>query len=181
MSKLRTLIEETVRAKNAGHFGIFTAADLALMLDERPSPTFIKFLAKAATNSSLERVARGLYINSVAPPNSTGVLEKIASLLHKRHFIYVSLETELSRIGVISQVPIRRLTMMTTGRSGEHKTKYGIIEFTHTKRSLDSLNEGVYYDIESRVFRATKEQAMIDLRRVGRNIHMIAEEPNDVT
>ncbi len=41
------------------------------------------------------------------------------------------LESALSEYGVISQIPIDRLTIMTTGRKGHYKTPYGTIEFTH--------------------------------------------------
>jgi len=45
----------------------------------------------------------------------------------------------LSEYGVISQIPLDRLTVMTTGRKGIYKTIYGTIEFTHTKRSVENI------------------------------------------
>ncbi|MFA5513430.1 MAG: hypothetical protein WDA17_00745 [Sphaerochaetaceae bacterium] len=65
---------------------------------------------------------------------------------------------------------------MTKGRSGKHTTKYGTVEFTHTKRSIESLKNSVYFDLTTGIFRATKEQALTDLKRVGRNIDMLVEE-----
>ncbi len=170
------LIEETFRAKQAGHFGLFTLADLALLIDEEPTDAFMKFISRYVKTGSLERVARGLYINPLCPPNTLGVLEKIASILHWKHFFYASLESELSRQGLISQIPIQYLSLMTKGRSGKHITKYGTVEFTHTKRSIESLKNSVFFDLTTGIFRATKEQALIDLKRVGRNIDMLVEE-----
>ena len=59
------------------------------------------------------------------------------------HYSYVSLESALSLYGAISQVPIDRLTVLTTGREGEFKTPFGVIEFTHTKRSVSEIIENV--------------------------------------
>lgn len=174
MGLYKELLEQTIKAKSAGHSGIFTVPDLALLIDKEPDSNFRKFLSRVVTqDAGLERIAYGLYINSLMPPNEGAVLEKIASLLHKKHFIYVSLESELSRLGIISQVQFGWLTVMTKGRSGIHQTKYGTIEFIHTKRSLESLKDKVYYDIKSGIFRAKPEQAIADLKRVGRNLDML--------
>ena len=54
--------------------------------------------------------------------------------MRRGEYSYISLETMLSEYGAISQVPIDRLTVMTTGRKGEYETPFGVIEFTHTKR-----------------------------------------------
>lgn len=170
------IIEETFRAKQAGHFGLFTLADLALLIDEEPSDAFTKFISRFTKTGSLERVARGIYINPLCPPNTPGVLEKIASLLHWQYFFYASLESELSNHGLISQITIQYLSLMTKGRSGRHATKYGTVEFTHTKRSVESLKNSVYFDLKTGIFRATKQQAIIDLKRVGRNVDMLVEE-----
>jgi hypothetical protein len=72
-----------------------------------------------------------------------------------------------------------RITIMTTGRKGTITTAFGVIEFTHTKRSINELSNNVYYDDEIGIFRATTEQAIKDLRRVGRNVEMIMPERSD--
>lgn len=73
---------------------------------------------------------------------------------------------------VISQIPIDRLTAMTTGRKGVFKTPYGVIEFTHTDRcDIDILNNTILYDRPLRI--ATESAAIRDLKRVGRNTHLI--------
>jgi len=78
----------------------------------------------------------------------------------------------LSEYGVISQIPMDRLTVMTTGRAGELKTPYGIIEFTHTKRPVAVLPDGILSS--ARPLRlASKATAWRDLKRVGRNVHLV--------
>jgi hypothetical protein len=82
----------------------------------------------------------------------------------------------LSEYGVISQIPLDRLTVMTTGRGGAHKTLYGTIEFTHTKRSVINMLDHIQ-TIKDRPLRiATKEIALRDLKRVGRNLHLVEME-----
>jgi hypothetical protein len=86
----------------------------------------------------------------------------------------------LSEYGAISQIPINRMTVMTTGKSGVVDTPYGVIEFTHTKRGVaDILNRTA--QSKGRPLRiATQEAAIRDLLRVGRNANMIDQgEPDD--
>lgn len=176
MTKLTVLTARMVEAVKSGHCGIFSTEDLALMLDREPNNAFRKYLYKAVRANIIAKVARNLYYSPVADFKKKGVLERIARLIHWRHFIYVSLESELSRIGRISQIPMRRLTVMTTGRSGKAETPFGVIEFTHTQRDPASLSLDVYLDPETGIFRAKEARAIADLKRVGRNVHMLEEE-----
>ena len=92
---------------------------------------------------------------------------------------YVSLESMLSEHGVISQIPLSRLTVMTTGAGGVHKTPFGTIEFTHTKRSVPDILERTVF-IKGRPLRIAKKRAAVtDLLRVGRNTDMIDYEELD--
>ena len=90
----------------------------------------------------------------------------------------MSLESQLSYLGVISQIPMSYLSVMTTGRSGTFTTDYGTIEFTHTNREISSLEDGVYFDDEIGMFRANEKRAIADLKRVGRNMDMVEEVDN---
>ena len=175
MSKLRELTELTVRARNDGHCGIFTANDLALLLKTPTGPTFSKFLHGATKAGVLVSICRNLYANPMVPPNGAGILAKIALLLHWNKFIYISLESQLSHLGKISQVLINHLTIMTTGRSGRVKTPYGTIEFSHTRQTFEALQGEVYFDPDIGIFRAHEEKAIKDLKRVGRNTHLLQE------
>jgi hypothetical protein len=173
MSKLRELTNTTLKAKSAGHSGLFTTKDLALLTDNNSDINFTKLLHKAVKAGVLEKVCKNVFINPLSPIDVKGVLAKIANILHWDKFIYISLESQLSYLGVISQVTMNRLTVMTTGRAALIKTKYGIIEFTHTSRKVASIGDEVYFDPDIGIFRATKEKAIKDLKRVGRNIEMI--------
>ncbi len=173
MSKLRKISEATLKSVKAGHSGLFTTNDLALLIDIEVDSNFAKYLHKVVKIGVLEKVCTNIFINPLVPPEGKGVLVKIANIIHWDKLVYISLESQLSYLGVISQVMIDRLTVMTTGRSGVTKTKYGTIEFTHTSRKIELIKDDIYFDPDIGAFRATKEKAVTDLKRVGRNINMI--------
>ena len=175
MSKLRALTTLTVKAKNLGHCGIFTGNDLALMMETPMDDSFSKFLYKATKVGVLTKVCKNIFINPISPPERLGVLAKIASLIHWEKFIYISLESQLSHLGRISQVMMNHLTVMTSGRKGKIKTIFGIIEFTHTSKNLTAIAHELYFDNQIGVFRAKEERALKDLKNVKRNLHMIEE------
>ncbi len=173
MSKLRSLMNTTIKAVNAGHNGLFTTNDLAMLTHNNSDANFTKFLYKAVKANVLVKVCRNVFMNPLAPPRSKGVLIHIANILHWNKFIYISLESQLSYLGVISQVTMNYLTVMTTGRSGLVKTKYGTIEFTHTSRKIASITDDVYFDPAISAFRASEKKAIKDLKKVGRNVNML--------
>lgn len=176
MSKLRKLNDVMVKAVKNGHCGIFSTEDLGLLMHIPVDTNFKKYLSNATRNKVLIKVAKELYYNPTAGVTPTGILERIARLLHWNKFIYVSLETQLSLIGRISQLTMKRLTVMTTGKSSTIQTPFGVIEFTHTKRDILSISDDVYFDDETGIFRAKEERAIADLKRVGRNVDMIIED-----
>ncbi|WP_422135665.1 hypothetical protein [Endozoicomonas sp. ALD040] len=64
---------------------------------------------------------------------------------------------------------------MTTGRKGEYKTPFGTIEFTHTKRPASKIIDCI--DSNGRPLRmASKEADWRDLKRVGRNTHLVDKQ-----
>ena len=79
----------------------------------------------------------------------------------------------LSEYGVISQVPVRRITLMTTGATGVYDTPYGTIEFTHTKRRPAEIIKRTIVAKDRPLRLATKEAAVKDLVRSGRNVNMM--------
>lgn len=132
-----------------------------------------KSLQRMVADGLLQRVAKGIYINPAATSKNRWIAEEIAKALRPGNMSYVSLESILSEYGVISQIPVNRMTVMTTGKSGMVETPYGTIEFTHTKRSLAEIVKRTL-SAKGRPLRiATKQAAVRDLLRVGRNANMI--------
>lgn len=152
---------------------VLTKADLAKAFPDEQGKALEKSLQRLVADGILERVSKGVYLNPLASSKKGNVVEDIAVTLRRGHFSYVSLESMLSEYGVISQVPLQRITIMTTGAKGVYPTPYGTIEFTHTKRRpLDIL--GRTQAVKGRPLRiATKAAAVQDLLRVGRNTDMM--------
>jgi len=155
---------------------VFTKHELAKLFPEDSSKTLTEGLNRLIKSGLLQHACRGIYVNKDAQSFDRFVIERIAKALRYGEYNYVSLESLLSEYGVISQIPIDRLTIMTTGRSGVYKTPYGIIEFTHTKRSIiDIINNTTIID-ERPLRLATKATAWRDLKRVGRNTLLVNQE-----
>ncbi|WP_273029058.1 type IV toxin-antitoxin system AbiEi family antitoxin [Massilia timonae] len=159
---------------------VFSKSDLAKAFPSEKEKALEKSLQRLVSDGILERVAKGVYINPMARSMKGRVIEDIASVLRRGHFSYVSRESMLSEYGVISQVPVSRITLMTTGANGIYQTPYGVIEFTHTKRPPAELVKRTTA-MKGRPLRiATKRAAVADLMRSGRNTNMIdARELSD--
>lgn len=155
---------------------VFTKHDLTKLFSNDSKKAFDEGLGRLVKANIIKRACRNIYINEQANCFDSYVIEHIAKALRRNHYNYVSLESALSEYGLISQIPLDRLTIMTTGREGIYKTAYGVIEFTHTKRSLADILEHIQ-TIPTRPLRlAKKETALRDLKRVGRNQHLLLTE-----
>jgi hypothetical protein len=152
---------------------VFSRATLAKLFPEDSTKTFTEGLNRLVNANVLVRAARGVYVNPHAQSLDSRTLERIAQALRPGEYNYLSLESMLSEYGAISQIPIDRLTVMTTGRKGVYRTPYGTIEFTHTARPVADILPHIR-EAEGRPLRiASREIAWRDLKRVGRNVGMV--------
>lgn len=151
---------------------VFQQRDFAKMFPNEQEKALEKSLQRLVADGIVERVAKGVYVNPMARSKRSNIIEDIAIALRLGSFSYVSLETILSEYGVISQVPVSRITIMTTGAKGKYKTPYGTIEFTHTKRGPAEIFKRTILSKGRPLRIATKDAAMQDLKRVGRNKNM---------
>lgn len=174
MNKTERLLMVLAQTVQAGG-GIHTAAELAYLMGEPMTPALTKFLADAVKKGVLRRVAHGLFESTLTPPNPATALYLIAKKLRNGVLSYLSLESQLSANGVISQILIDRITVVTKGRSGTFKTPYGVIEFTHTEQPLSRLAPHLQFDPDIKMYRATTVQAQTDLQHCRRNQHMLDE------
>ena len=169
VSALKSLHELDVKGRY-----VYTSKDLAKIFSDDNRHAFQAGLKRLVKNGMLQRAARGVYVFAYSRNIDADTVELIAKTLRRGHYSYVSLESALSLYGAISQVPVDRLTVMTTGREGEFKTPFGVIEFTHTKRSVSEITGNVIQtDRPLRI--ATRKTAYRDLKRVGRNVHLVDE------
>ncbi len=153
---------------------VFTRGDLAKIFHDDSPRAFKAGLQRLVAEEILLRPVRGVYVYGLSRSRSSDTLEHIAKALRRGEYNYVSLESALSEHGAISQIPVDRLTVMTTGRKGEHATPYGTIEFTHTKRLPGDILPEVR-DVRRPLKLATPAAAWRDLKRVGRNTHLVNE------
>jgi len=155
---------------------VFRKQDLAKLFPEDAQKAFDEGLNRLVKSGILKRACRSIYVNEEAQSFDSYVIEHIAKALRRGEYNYISLESILSEYGLISQIPVDRLTVMTTGRKGIYQTPYGTIEFTHTQRSRGNILEHIQ-TMPGRPLRiATKEAAIRDLKRVGRNIELLHQE-----
>jgi len=172
MTKKEKLLYAFSSAVKAGG-GIHTAAELAYMMGEQYTPAFTKFLTDCVKKGVLRRVATGIFESTLTPPDPSTAIYKIVKKLRGGVLNYISLESQLSYTGDISQVLIDRLTVITKGRSGTFSTPYGIIELTHTKKPIHKIAANLYLDNEIKMYRAKTVQAIADLKDCNRNVHML--------
>jgi predicted transcriptional regulator of viral defense system len=155
---------------------VFTRHDLAKLFSNDEPKAMSKGIQRLVKSGLIKHVCKGIYVNSDAQCFDSYTIEHIAKALRRNKYNYVSLESILSEYGLISQIPLDRLTVMTTGREGIYKTTYGVIEFTHTRRSVENILKHIQ-TIPNRPLRiATQEAAVRDLKRVGRNLHLLQRE-----
>lgn len=172
MAKSDELLSVFAKAVRAGG-GIHSATELAFMLGVQCDPAFRKHLADCVKKGLLRRVVKGFYESMITPPEPETAIYKIIKKLRSGVLNYISLESQLSHTGDISQIVMGRVTVVTKGRSGCFDTPYGVIEFTHTKRPVHQIAPNLYYDPDIKMYRAFKEQAVADLKHCRRNLHML--------
>ena len=157
----------------AGRY-VFTKGDLAKLFDE-PEASLNKTLERLVSTDVLVRAAQGVYVFGYSAHLGAYTIEHIAQTLRRNDYNYLSLESALSEWGVISQVPIDRLTVMTTGRKGEFKTPFGVIEFTHTEMNPEYILQNTVKRDSHPLPIANVDLALANQRRVGRNVFLIEE------
>ena len=101
---------------NSEHY-LFTLQDLRALCPQMSDSAFKTLLSRTVRASSLTRVCRGLYLYKKACPLSGLVLFHAAAILRADEFNYISLETVLSDCGIISQIPMNWISIMSSGRS----------------------------------------------------------------
>lgn len=149
---------------------LFTPADLRALLPKHSDIAFKTLLSRAVKDGQLQRVCRGLYLYEKAKPDHGKILFNAVSKLRPLALNYLSLESALSDAGLISQVPMNRITVMSSGRSSVFDCgKWGSIEFVKTKQKPNELTANLIYDQAHGLWRASINQALRDMRATQRS------------
>ena len=168
-------LRDTLAALAERDHCLFTASDLAAALpDCRQLPLLLSRAVKAGI---LQRVCKGVYLYPIRDYPRGNLLFHAAARLRAGECNYISLETALSDAGLISQVPINWITLMSSGRS--HVVDCGVfgsIEFVHTARPAGDLVGELPYDATCHLWRASPHLALRDMRATRRSLDLVEKE-----
>lgn len=168
-------LSETLRSLAGPEHCVFAPSDLAAAV---PGCGQLAVLLSRATKAGLlKRICRGIYFYPAPDYPRGNLLFHAAARLRAGEFNYISLETVLSDAGVISQVPMNWISLMSSGRS--HVVDcgdYGHIEFVHTAQRPEDIAGELAYDAERHLWRASLRQAMRDVRATRRSMELVDEE-----
>jgi predicted transcriptional regulator of viral defense system len=153
---------------------LFTSHDLRAFCCEHADSAFKTLLSRAVRSGLLVRVCRGVYFYKGACSADGLLLFHVAALLRADKFNYISLETVLSDAGVISQVPMQWISVMSSGRSSTITCgEFGTIEFVHTNQTPVSVMDQLIYDHHCGMWRASVALALRDMKAARRNLDLI--------
>lgn len=150
---------------------VYRKHDLAVVLGEN-GRALDRTVGSLSAAGLLERVAYGVYLFPLSRRIGVGTLDDIVRCLRPGRVTWESCESALSQWGVISQIPVGRTTYMTTGREGEFRTRFGVVDLTHSKLAPSRVIGNLVYR-EGRLPIATKRFAYDNLRSTGRNVGLI--------
>ena len=159
---------------------VFASSDLAGAV---PNCNQLAVLLSRATKAGIvKRVCRGIYYYPQSDYPTGNLLYHAAARLRSGEFHYLSLESALSEHGVISQIPFNWISLMTSGRSNIVDCgDYGNIEFVHTAQRPQDVLKQLTYDPDRRLWIASIQQAMRDLKTTRRCLDLVnAEVLNDL-
>lgn len=153
---------------------LFTLQDFRALFPDLTDNAFKLVLSRAVKQKILLRPCRGIYFFPDKARKDGHLLYRIATHLRPNHLLYLSLESALSDAGVISQIPISHITVMTKGRRQNITCDLiGTIEFVHTKRDIHTLSDELIYDERIGMWRASVQLALQDMKFARRNLDLI--------
>lgn len=131
-------------------------------------------LNRHTKNGIITQCSRGIYVNPRGK-KPLFYLEALAGMIRDNATFYLSLETLLSELGFISQMP-NRMTFISTGRSQTFFTPYGVIEFIHSKRNAKDFLNNCFFDKDRNIYIANEQQAIDDIYRHNRSVDLYEEQ-----
>ncbi len=153
---------------------LFTLHDLQPVCSTISNTAFKTLLSRAVKQGILERVCRGLYAFNGASNSNGLLLFHAAAYIRSNEFNYISLETALSGAGIISQIPLAHVTIMSSGRSNKIPCgNFGTIEFIHTSCKPTEIMDRLIYDETHRLWRANPKLAFEDMKKTHRDCSLI--------
>lgn len=179
MQSIKELARILERLAGEEHY-LFSLGDMRSALPEASPGAFKVLLSRAEKSGLLRRVCRGIYLYPRVSYPTGLVLFHTAAKLRADGFNYLSLETVLSDAGVISQIPLNWITLMSSGRSHiVNCADFGHIEYIHTKRRPADVADRLSYDQDCHLWRASVNLALQDMKLTRRSTDLIDWEAAD--
>jgi hypothetical protein len=176
MQPLRELRDTLERLAEPERY-LFKANDFRCLFPGMKDEALRVLLDRAQKNGLLEHFCRGIYLYPKITRRRGYELYHAAARLRSDTLCYLSLESVLSELGIISQIPIGWITLETQGRSGIIKCgKWGNIEFIHTEKLFDSIAGHLSYDSRIHLWRADAELALEDMKHAKRPMDLVNQE-----
>ncbi len=176
MQPVKQLAHVLSRLADSDHY-LFTLDDLQGALPQQSRGAFKAMVSRAQREGLLRRVCRGLYLYPHVTVPGGLLLYHAAARLRAGQFNYISLESALSDAGIISQIPMNWVTLMSSGRSNVIQCgDFGHIEFVHTRKQAAAIADQLPYDGRCRLWRASVVLALKDMRAARRNMDLINKE-----
>lgn len=168
------ILDQWLQIHASNEHNIFSSHDLRALLPHLSDAAFKVLLSRAVKAGYIERICRGIYICQKFISIDGLTLFHAAAHLRSSDFNYISLETVLSDVGIISQLPINWITIMSSGRSNKISCgRFGTIEFVHTQQKPTDIAEQLVYDAHCRLWRASVALALRDMKATHRNCDLI--------
>lgn len=173
MQSIKTLANWLLNNTDHEHY-LFTLFDMRPLFPQLSDSAFKALMSRAVRSGLLVRLCRGIYLYKPALAKDGLLLYHAAALLRADKFNYISLETVLSDVGVISQIPLNWISIMSSGRSSIISCgEFGTIEYVHTRQEPKLLMPQVTYDHHCGLWRANVHLAIRDMKATRRDCDLI--------
>jgi len=170
MKNLVKWLDKNITSKSC----LFSLHDLRALYPNLSNSTFKALISRAASAGHLDRLCRGIYLYRRAMNYDGLMLFHIAAHLRANELNYISLETALSDAGIISQIPMNWISIMSSGRSNIISCgEFGTIEFVHTNQKPNDIMNQLSYDKNCGLWRANIPLALRDMKATHRNCDLI--------
>jgi hypothetical protein len=170
MKNLVKWLDQNITSKSC----LFSLHDLRALYPNLSNSTFKALISRAASAGYLDRLCRGIYLYRRAMNYDGLMLFHIAAHLRANELNYISLETALSDAGIISQIPMNWISIMSSGRSNIISCgEFGTIEFVHTNQKPNDIMYQLSYDKNCGLWRANVSLALRDMKTTHRNCDLI--------
>ncbi len=158
---------------NNEHY-LFTLQNLRALHPDLSDTAFKTLLSRTVRSGYLTKICRNIYAYKTTRFSNGLLLFHTAAILRADAFNYISLETVLSDAGVISQIPMNWISIMSSGCNNIVSCgEFGTIEFVHTNLKPADIMKELSYDENCRLWRASVSLALKNMKKTRRNSDLI--------